>query len=67
MNQELTFHQRCRLYEVMKLKGSPITAASYLGDGLFHAEGYQTEFDVSMSDQDADYVLNGLHLTRERK
>ena len=63
MKQELTFHQRCRLTETMKLKGL-IDKAEYLGDGLFHAIGYETEFDVSMSEQETDYVLNGLHLTR---
>ena len=63
MNQELTFHQRCRLGETMQLKGV-IDKAIFLGDGLFHVEGYLTEFDVSMSEKEADYVMNGLHLTR---
>ena len=64
MNQQLDFYQRCRLGETMKLNKNAIDKAEYLGDGLFHAEGYETEFDVSMSDKDTDYVLNGLHLTR---
>lgn len=64
MSQELNFYQRKRLEEVMVVKGVTQTA-TYLGDGLFHVEGYETEFDISMSDKDADYVLNGIHLTRE--
>lgn len=63
MNQELTFHQKCRLGETMNLKGV-IDSAQFLGDGLFHVEGYETEFDVSMSEKETDYVLNGLHLSR---
>ena len=61
---ELTKWQILRLHDLMKLKDS-IDKATYKSEGLFSVEGYETYFDVTLSKKDTDWVLHGVHLTRE--
>lgn len=64
---KLKSSQIMRLYGVLLVK--PLfSEVDYLGDGIFHCREYENEFDLSLSEKDTEWVLNGVGtLTREGK
>lgn len=57
---DLNSSQKIRLYQLTKIEG--IHFASYIGEGLFTIN--DGEIDLSLSEKDTDWVLNGITLTR---
>lgn len=62
---KLSEGQMMRFYGVLEdgLK-APLTSVEYLGDGIFECEGYQTEFTLSLSEHDSEWIMQGIIIGR---
>lgn len=61
---ELNNGQIMRLQGILEVK-APLTSVNYIGEGMFECKGYETEFTLSLSEKDSDWVLKGIgKLTR---